>query len=92
MRDVLEGEALVWYERAVRLRGRTLNVRPHERTAYQRGLDEIWEGVRAMARGEDADTDRLERIHRRIEERWAYALEDAPPAPDWPRTAGGVEG
>lgn len=92
MRDVLEGEALEWYERALWLRGRTLNVRPHERTSFQRSLDEIWEGVRALAAGEEANTARLERIFQRIEQQWAYALDEAPPDPDWPRSSGEVEG
>ncbi|MFO7768548.1 MAG: hypothetical protein R6W82_06310 [bacterium] len=92
MREVLDGEALEWYERAHRLRGRTLNVKPRERTAFQRNLDEIWEGVRGLARGEEVDTDRLDRIYQRIRKQWGYALDKAPPAPDWPRTSGDVEG
>jgi hypothetical protein len=80
-RDLLDGEAGLWYDRAAWLRGRTLNIPASERTAFQHQLDTLWQAVDQFS-GPDSpppDVDRLERIYRSFFERWPEALAGGPP-------------
>lgn len=91
-RDTLSGDALLWYDRAAALQGRALNIRPHERTAFQHAVDELWAAVEKLERGEEVDIDRMDRAHDRIRLQWSDVLTGPPPSPDWPVTAPKIRG
>lgn len=77
-RDTLSGEARLWYDRAERLRGRTLDVPAAERTAFQSELDRIWQAVETLASGGEVDLPRLERVYRALYTRWSGPLGELP--------------
>jgi hypothetical protein len=78
-RDGLTGEARRWYDRAEWARGRTLDIPPRDRTAFQHAMDELWAGVAVLKSGGEVDTDRLERVFRSLFARWPEPLGSAPP-------------
>ncbi len=71
-RDRLSGEGVKWYDRASWLAGKTLQIPAHERTVYQKDLDEMWGAVTLFEEGRDGsvDTARIERIFTSAFERW----------------------
>ncbi len=75
-RDRLTGEGAKWYDRAVWLRGRTLDVPSPERTLFQTHLDSVWNAVACYERGEEKtlDLDRLEAAFSALFERWPDVL------------------
>jgi hypothetical protein len=81
-RDLLSGEATMWYDRAEWLQGRALNVPPDQRTAFQQRLDEIWECVDRMESGDESYLDRvrLDRIYHSFFKRWPEVFGPQPPA------------
>lgn len=81
-RDALSGEGLLWYDRAAWLRGKTLQIPPSQRTAFQHGLDEIWDAVERFERGEETalDGERLEQIFASFFRRWPEVVGAEPPA------------
>jgi hypothetical protein len=78
-RDGLSGEARRWYNRADWLRGRTLDIPPPDRTAFQHALDELWTAVAALEEKRGVDGDRLERLFRSCFVRWPGPLGSSPP-------------
>ncbi len=81
-RDRFTGEGVKWYDRAVWLRGRTLDIPANERTLFQTRLDRFWEVVVRYEKSEETGLDQaaLERSFADLFERWPDALgETIPP-------------
>jgi len=80
-RDSLTGEAVKWFDRATWLQGRVLQIAASERTAYQQDLDELWEAVDLMEKGEgvSVDTGRLQRLFGSFFVRWPSELGEESP-------------
>lgn len=81
-RDGLTGEAAAWYDRADWLRGKTLQVPPSDRSAFQRSLDELWSAVEDFEDKKEVEPDRerLDRVFRSFFQQWPDCLGKEPPA------------
>jgi hypothetical protein len=71
-----------WYDRAVWLRGRILQIPSNERTLFQTRLDRLWEAVECFEKGTEDTLDQagLERSFAAFFDRWPDALgQEIPP-------------
>jgi len=81
-RDRFSGEGVKWYDRAVWLRGRILQIPSNERTLYQTRLDQFWVAVECFEHGTEAELDLagLEKRFAAFFDRWPDALgQEIPP-------------
>ncbi len=71
-RDGLTGEAVKWYDRAVWLQGKALQIPASQRTVYQQDLDDIWRAVDSFEKGEagGVNTSHLQRLYDSFFTRW----------------------
>jgi hypothetical protein len=80
-RDRLTGEAVKWYDRAVWLQGKVLQVPASQRTAYQQDLDDLWGAIGSFEKGDAAavDTARIQRLYDSFFKRWPSELGEESP-------------
>ena len=71
-RDRLTGEAVKWYDRAVWLQGKTLQIPASQRTLFQQDLDDIWRAIDSYEKGETGgvNTTLLQRLYDSFFTRW----------------------
>ena len=80
-RDRLTGESVKWYDRAIWLQGKALQIPASQRTVYQQDLDDMWRAIDSFEKGEagSVDTTLLHRLYDSFFTRWPSRLGDENP-------------